>query len=391
MAYSLGGEQERFLRGLKSSGKRKTVVDVYYGTSTSPVKSNIPVIEGSITYDRLASGPTTSGSIVVGDPSLFEVLEPWGTEIVIRTGISFPDKDVLVPMGRFVVDTESFKISEGNRPKIDFFDRAQSVSEIGALALESDVSAAGRHSQVVIQQMIEGAATGFPNNPKWRMNFSDLLTDDPILPGGFESNDDSSRWDMAKKVAETLGAVVRFLRDGSALCLPLETIDDDVTATDADWLIDHGVNLMDRELSFSREGAFNGVLVIGAPLKKEGSAGAGADTSKEPPPSATVYDMDPTSKTYWYGSFGRKTKTIKNEALTTVEACRRHGEVELLKLSGLTRKVTITCLPNPLMDIGDVAAVTYDDGTNDILLIDKITFNFKYEGNVIEGRTAGNG
>lgn len=353
----------RFLEAINQSGNRKTVADVYYGNAAEPIYTDLPVTDGNIKVSSKARS-RRSGSLSLGDPTLIEALEPWGVEIVIRTGVTYVDGEELVPMGVFVLDSEETELTDPF-PKLELFDRSQKVFEMPAYAIVGDGGFAGDTARAILVRAVEGAAQGYPNTPKWIVEFEDGLPN-PKVPGGFDPGTD--RWALAEKCAELLGCEVYFDRNGRPQVAVPPIMDESINSTDVDWAIAWGVNLIDAKRTTSRENTYNCVIVRGGPKN------AAADPNR---PYAQQADMDPASKTYWHGPFGKKTLVIENELIKTANQALRLAKAKLTQSLSLTKKLSVTCLANPALQEGDFVSVVYEDGTVDYAMVDGFTFDFK--------------
>jgi hypothetical protein len=367
---------DRFLEAVRQSGHRKTVVDVYHGRSTEPLLSDLPVIDCQIKVDR-NSNTRRSGSITIGDPTLFSLVEPWGLELVIKTGPEFPDREELVPMGVFVIDTDSFRITEGSFPKVEIFDRTQRVTDVTVNLLADDTQFAGESVRAIVSRAIDGAAPGYPNAAKWTTSFDPTLPF-PQLPGGFDPGTD--RWALAKKAAELLGADVYFDVNGDPQCRKAPTFDRSITQSQSVWDIRYGQNLIDLEKTVTRANVFNGVLVRGGQKNN--------DSPEKTRPFALAVDNDPRSRTYWNGPFGKKTRDVSNEGITDSAQAYALAVAELQKSLLLVNQFKITCLANPALDAGDIISLyeTASQTTPTLCIVDGFSFNSTYANFEIDAR-----
>lgn len=83
----------RFLQAIRGPYRAITTMDVYYGQSL--VTAGVPIVDGSITVDR-TSKTRRSGNATIGDPTFWPTfagspLAPYGAELHIQQGISYPD------------------------------------------------------------------------------------------------------------------------------------------------------------------------------------------------------------------------------------------------------------------------------------------------------------
>jgi hypothetical protein len=218
-----------------------------------------------------------------------------------------------------------------------------------------------------LEDIITYPAPGFPNNPLWGLTIdSELVPNNYKIPGGAYEGDED-RWSMADSISNGLGGEIYFDVFGQAHCRPPPVITPDTDINQSVWTVaaDQGDNsgvLISAARSISRSGVYNAVIVNGS-APKEG----------DPVPSAVVYDLDPRSKTYWNGPFGKKTLRISNSNLTTAGMCQISAKSTLRNVLGLSRSVSFTSLCNPALEAGDIIKVIYSDNTIELHLIDSVS------------------
>lgn len=206
--------------------------------------------------------------------------------------------------------------------------------------------------------------TGSVSSVSWVVNFDEDV-DNFTLPTGTILEQD--RWDFLEELAESLGAEIFFNRDGNVTVQPIPGIYGDGVIPDPDWVIDAGENglLKDADRSVSRDGVFNGVVVVGS-----------ADENR-PQPFALVTDDDPKSLTRWNGPFGRSLIRIERSELTTDEQCAKAARAELRNLTGLQRNLSFDSIGNPAMDPGDILRIVFPDGSSEIHMLDGFDYDFE--------------
>lgn len=364
---------DAFLEAIRQSGKRKTVVDVYYGRGddSALIAADLPVVDGSITIDSQASN-RRSGSVVIGDPDLFPSMlnntpiEPYGAELVVRSGVVYADgSEELVPMGKFPIYTISGSEETGMFPEVRFFDRSKICEEAGFLS-PRDYS--GKMCLERIEYLMAYTFETMTINTA-----SDVQN--VKLPGG--SNFSENHWARVQKLAETMGAEAFFDVVGELTIQTPPFVDQSFPESSAVLRIDPGEwgILTKATRTISREGVKNRIGVYGAPPN---------GNSQQPYADAT--DNNPASPTYFYGPFGKCTHRVEYPTLTTTAQCQAVANMLIRQYTGLAKSVQFGFLSNPALDAGDIILLEYpSDGTTELHIIDSITIPF--DGGEATGKT----
>ena len=209
---------DRFLQTIRQTGKRKTVVDLYLGGAL--VQSDVAVSDGNIRIDRGADH-RRSGSLTIPNPDLVpaiksDALSPYGTEVVIRHGVQYPDgSSELVPQGVFTLEQTRWDEATGAIPRIEFYDRSKALQRIN-LTKARDLSGQ-RVQQVITDTLLQGLSS---------VTFD--ITFDPALPnmklpGG--SLYDQNYWTTIEAMLEAMGAEGYFDNNGDFVVKPIPYID----------------------------------------------------------------------------------------------------------------------------------------------------------------------
>lgn len=369
----------RFANAVKQSGRRKSVVDLYY--AGVKIENDLPVSEATITVDR-KSRSRRSGSVVITDPSLFprlfpeDRLSPFGAELVLRSGIVYPDNtQELVPMGHFLITEVSGAIDTGLIPTATLLDRAERVFE-QSVAEEIDYS--GVDVFGAIASLIGEA------NPSWSpLQIGPGLVNRVVADGQFETGTD--RWQIVSDMALSIHADVYFNRFGDPQMTatqhvtPLTNINNSVLTIASG---DEGVIITAGRV-YARAEVYSAVHVVGAAPEKQEALPGQPEPLDPPIPWATVYNRDPLSLTNWDGPFGHKMLRISDSTLIDTGACYELAIAKLRASSGLGSTIDFTCLANPALDVGDVVLVKWPDGREEFAIIDTLSLN------LVDGSMAG--
>jgi hypothetical protein len=366
----------RFLAAIRGSYAMSTTVDVWYNQAL--VVSGVPVVDGTITVDR-TSATRRSGTITIGDPTFFPTfanspLAPYGAELHIQQGISYPDGTFeRVSLGWFRIEDVSQETapsqSNAGLPILDFYDRSQAVADASFL---DPFDASGQDVMTLLTSLVQNVV------PYAAVSFASGLVTGTV-PGGTVF--DTDRWDAITTLAGYLNAEPYFDANGICQVVPIPSIPSGATSANAVWTMDASTPaavaaggsktgvLVQAQRTVSRSGVYNCVAVYGA------STGSGT------PPVGYACDTNPRSPTYYgptptgkaIGPFGAATYRYTNSLITTIAGANAAATAQLNNFLGLARSLSFTVCPNPALEAGDILWVVYPDGKTELHLLDTFT------------------
>lgn len=324
-------------------------------------------IDGSVDVSRQSI--RRACRITFGDPSgvlvpegLDDLLAPYATEIRAYIGARYfdapnpsptlagPGLDYeLVPVGTFVItDIES------DYPNITVSgsDRMWYMSNFD----KPFVIAAGQSVASVLSQLL---ALRIPTNLK-DVNFPDDASADTTVPAQMFDADSGSA-DALASVATSAGWQIYADPLGSFIATHEPSIDDQEVAT---YFNGPGGGLIGRP-----KRAIGGEVTNVVVFTNEGSQNA--------PVRGYAADLNPESLTY-VGRIGVRPRFAASPILVTTDQANKAARTELQRHLGVSDTVSVTILPNPAHETGDVIRVT--DPTVEIdskYLIDSFNLTFK--------------
>lgn len=210
-----------------------------------------------------------------------------------------------------------------------------------------------------LMQLIADNRMDFPDSPPPGATYGSELRRqaDGILPVWIHPDVTDARinpatvWDRDRTknladLARAWGVRIVVDDDGRLAALPPYP---DVADTPPVTRLQGGVSgtLTDRNRSGSRDRLFNAVTVTGK-APEDGSAAA---------PSGTAEITDAASPIRVDGPFGRRVRYYASDLLTTDQQCSDTAAAMLGRYSGLSRAETIKAVPDPSVELGDVAQV----------------------------------
>lgn len=318
---------------------------------------NLQISGGTVTDDS-TSQTRRSATVYVNNLDLWpsgatDALSPAGAEMLIEYGIVIPGGGTeWVPLIRGVVvnDDETLPVSQQGIT-VTLADRSQHVID-DRLAQPLQV---GGTSTVVatIEQLIRNA---YPS-----AEIIDQTGDTTTCPLYTVQQD---LWaDGVEPLATSIGAEVFCDQAGRFIVRYQPTLNDPPT-----WIVDTGPRgvLVSNDRVRDRSNVFNQVIATG-----ESSTGAPAVT-------ATATDTDPTSPTYFYGSFGQKPRFYVSSTIATVSQAQAAANAILARAKGLDTVVTLNTVQHPGLQSGDV--IELRGLTGDALhIIDSVTFPLDFQ------------
>jgi hypothetical protein len=401
----------RFLAAVTRSHQLATRVDVLVNGDT--VLQGLAVSEGSVTIDRTADVRGRC-SITIADPALVpslatDLLTPYGNELRIWRGVRLPTSfttqtatvvteapsnaglpftmsvsqvggdaqiggnppvgvvqtestvivsgrvetlDEMVSLGVFRI--QSFSVDDPGRAiKVEGFDRSQAIRE-AAFDDVYTVTAGTRYADAIKALILDVL-------PATQFNFFDSDASSPLLV--FDDVNEGGRWAAATSMAESLGCELYF--DGDGICVLRYTstasISPVLTVTDGD-----GGVIVAGSKAWSRDGMYNAVVATSS------------NPTAEAPVRGFAADVDPTSPTYFYGSFGKKIRRYASPFIAT-QAQAESAALSILQQSlGASQSLKFTLAPNPAIEPGDVLTVRRGQlGVNDDVVVDSVTIGLK--------------
>lgn len=328
-----------------------------------------PIYGGGMTCDsksqvRRTAQTTTNLGNWPKDPRA--VLAPLGTEVQVDYGIRLPGGVIeWVPQirGLLTEATRSRPIPTTGSFPLKLVDRAARIAEDRFPAPTQTVSGALTVAEIrrLIQETLGVGVLVVDRTGSVQVA--------PVL------DMERERWaEGIEKLADSIAAECYFDPQGNAVIRAQPQITDMSV-----WTVASGPGgiMLSKEDTLTRELVYNGVVVLGE--RADGTA----------PVTATVWDTDPTSPTYYLGPFGKKPRFYANPQLTTVPQCQAAGAALLARVKGLNAKGKLTAVVNPALESGDVVTGRdRQDGTVQAHILDSVTVPWTpAESQPIESRT----
>lgn len=168
----------------------------------------------------------------------------------------------------------------------------------------------------------------------------------PLLVFGLAA-DGGDPWQDIQELATAIGYEVYFDPAG---VLVFRAVPDPRQGTPV-WTLDESANptIVDVTRELTDEQTYNWVVV------------KGQSTSTEEGVWAVAFDNDPTSTTYIYGPYGIKSIIVTLAQVYTTAQAQQAADALLLNSLGAAETVTITTVPMPALEPGDIITVNVSD------------------------------
>jgi hypothetical protein len=117
------------------------------------------------------------------------------------------------------------------------------------------------------------------------------------------------------------------------------------------WSFDESMTplVVEAKRELGSDQTFNDIVIIGQ------------STSSANAVSAEAMDLDPSSRTYVLGPFGRVSQRLTFPLIITQSAAQAAANATLSNSIGGSDTVTITCVPHPALEPGDVVKINCSD------------------------------
>lgn len=222
-------------------------------------------------------------------------------------------------------------MSDAGLIDVDCLDRAADINDAGFILPETSVvgSRIVSEFQRLIREGVDDATFG---------TFSTISGTVPALTW------ERSRASACDDLATSAGAFWYALANGDYVIrlvpwtVPQTPL---ITMTDGE-----GGTLFSAAPTRSRENVFNGVTAVGE--QADGS----------PPVYSTQFDNNPTSATFVGGPFGRKFAYVSAPAAQSQAQALTAAQTALHQATSLTQSWTVTCPPDPSLELGDAVIIS---------------------------------
>lgn len=330
---------------IRQSHRVVTHVDAWYDGSL--VYTGVPVDSGTLRLDDTGALKRAVSLTVPAEVPGYRLdpgndpthpLACYGQRLHVTTGIALPGGGAeMFSCGWFLV-TRWERSEAGGTIAVDGADLAKLIQDDRLLGPYSPGPG----------QTFKGAFTALLAGTGLSCVFDQTLTDRSIAPSLlFERERDQALTDIAA------GWPARWLvgDDGLVHVLPPYAA---VTPSSAPvvTLTDGAAGVVcERARSGERGRQYNGVVATGAAAATTGVT-----------PSAIAKETDPASPIRWGGPYGRVPRFYSSDMLTTPAQCQAVADAQLVTYSGAGHAETVECIPDPSLELGDVARVFTADG-----------------------------
>lgn len=175
-----------------------------------------------------------------------------------------------------------------------------------------------------------------------RFNISTSTRTTPLLVYGLQQGGDP--WQDIQELAGAIGFEAFFDAAGVFVCRPIPN----PAVGEPVWTFDQAANpvIAEAEFDLSSDQTFNDIVVIGQ------------STSSSNPFSAEAFDNDPSSPTYILGDYGRVSERVTSSLITSQDQAQEMADAALYASLGAAATVTLTVVPMPALEPGDVIKIS---------------------------------
>lgn len=267
-------------------------------------------------------------------------LDVLGSRVAVWLGVDTGNQVEVVPGGVFRVNS----IDRGNRSAINIQGTSFESYVVDDVYYKNIVYEKYAPLLLTIETIISEAFPEAQFEP-----YSDAVKAmDTPLP--YDVIGERDRWEIIEKLSSLINCDVSCAPDGRFRVTPKPRISTGVPVAQLRQG-EQGV-LMSLSNRVDRADTYNAVLAMGQ-----------SSDPDVPPVSYHVADLDPTSPTYWFGPFGKKTLVFENALLMTKADCVEKAVMLLEEMRATIYNVDLTAVPNPAIEPNDLIAIDMLDGT----------------------------
>jgi hypothetical protein len=339
----------QFLDAITRSHTMSARVDAAYNGAAT--RTDLLFHDGTVTLDR---GSKVRGqlSLTVSDPSLLPraVTDPLGAggqTLTAQRGVRYPSGTLeLAGLGTFTITDVS-----GDR---DLGPVTLSGSSAEALlqadAFETAMTTKGYSTCLdaityLIHQSIPGAT------------ITNTTGGNPVLPT-MSWDAGADRWDAITSIATAMSAEIYCDHAGAFV---ISSVPDPLTGPVV-WEVAYGGSMFTDVPGQTLDAVYNGVLVTGD-----------SSSSTSAPVSGAAYLTDTGNPLYWGGPAGKRSYSYQSSAVVTSGQAAQVAQSLLAQYGAPHTTDTLTCVPNPALQPGDVIRVRHSDGSADLAVVQSVT------------------
>lgn len=345
----------RYLPGLAAPHGIATVVEVLRDGAI--ITDPMPVVSGTLVADRTQTirrsvqslvFADTSGTLVPKSPS--DELAPYGNEIQVSAGITYPDgTQELFSLGIFPISENDIVRGAGYTISVNAFDRSRKISR-NVYTLPRSITAGTNVMDAMQAAIIDRLPTYLQALPFTLGTRPSAVTPVLVWATGDDPGSDIT------SLGSSWGGEWFFDRNGNPVIQPIPL----VSGQAVDWTLQGGEGgmLLTSENDDIDDPGFNGSVC---------DVSNSANTA---PIHSETWDTDPSSPTFYLGRYGRVPHILSSDvsALMTSQAqADAATAADLALILGATQTITLGIIPNAAIDEADVATiidpVTGIDGT----------------------------
>jgi hypothetical protein len=331
---------------------RATVLATVGQHGVSPAGTEIPILDGSVTFDSTANVQATLDLTTSQGwaSSIGDLMTPYGNEIFVERGVIYGGGSVeWVSLGYYRINEVEQQAAPLGALALTCTDRMQGVIDD---RITSPISfTAGTTVAAIIESLVTETYS-------WATYSIDSSLSSASINVTQTTTDD--RYGFINDLVTSYGMVWYWDYRGVLVVKPPPDVNSPVARVTSGR---SGV-IVALSRNLTRDSVYNACVA------------SGQQATDDAPPTAVVVDSDPASPTYWSGKFGHVPQFYSSSFLTTVAQCVSAATSILLGSTGLPYEVDFGMVPNPALELLDPVTVAYA-ATSEIHVLKQIVVGLK--------------